>query len=362
MRQQFIYDQVKECKTDYLIRMAKVIDSIRNGSVAEDGVNYKEALSEEEKKEVENYVFAVMLPTIREEGSYYVRKNNLQNVSDSYLNHLYEEVWRNFYKFNNPLYKETEGTCAFRTFVKMYVKEPARTTINKENGTSKAAGYYKRLVKNTQNYICREKGKSLSSITAEDIFEEMHNVSTTQLSLELIKKILERMQVKASIEDIENDSNYSSEMDELYIASENVMQAFETFMKKLRPLQQFIFCQNYGFCSNKYDGISIAQLVCDPDFLKIVKDDNIGKKHLTISNVTIDEPRENGFVIQGGPIILNNVEHIDVNFVSHQRVRCKNLIVDFVKDNELDEYDVMSSLTKLLEEAWDELSSKYGLK
>ena len=362
MKTEFLYDQIQECKTDYLIRMAKVIDSIRNGSVAEDGINYRAALSVEEKKEVENYVFAVMLPTIKEEGSYYVRKNNLQNVSDSYLNHLYEEVWINFHKFNNPLYKKTDGTCAFRTFVKMYVKEPARTTINKENGTSKAAGYYKRLVKNTQNYICREKGKSLSSITAEDIFEEMHNVSTTQLSLELIKKILAGMQVKTSIEDIENDSNYSSEMDELYIASENVMQAFETFMKKLRPLQQFIFCQNYGFCSNKYDGISIAQLVCDPDFLKIVKEDNIGKKHLTISDVQIDEPRVNGFVMQEGPIILNNVEHIDVNFVSHQRVRCKNLIVNFVKENELDEYDVMSSLTKLLDETWDELSSKYGLK
>ena len=93
-----------------------------------------------------------------------------------------------------------------------------------------------------------------------------------------------------------------------------------------------------------------------------MKEDVIGKKHLVTSDVQIDAPRKNGSVIQDGPIVLCNVEHIDVNFITHQRVRCRDLIVEFVKEKGLDEYDVMSSLTQILGETWDELSTQYGLR
>ena len=359
----FYYNPVEECKADYLTRMAKVIDSIRNGvELPEFGFSLRELLSEEEKREVADYVFGIMMPTIKEEGCYYIRKNGMKAMADDYLNQLYLEVWKNFHKYNNPSYKETEGTCSFRTFVKIYTKDPARTVTNNENGVSKRAGYKKNIIKKTQRYITSNYGIDVDDITAEDIFANMKEVSATQLSVNDIAKTMSLMMSRAGMEDIENNCDYATEMEELYIASQNVTDTFHAFVNKLRPMQRFIFCQNFGFCSEKYDDITLAQLACDADFLKLVKEDVIGKKHLVTSDVQIDAPRKNGSVIQGGPIVLCNVEHIDVNFITHQRVRCRDLIVEFVKEKGLDEYDVMSSLTQILGETWDELSTQYGLR
>lgn len=46
----------------------------------------------------------------------------------------------------NPAYKDTDGTCAFRTFVKVYTKDPARKATNSECGQSKYIGYKRNII------------------------------------------------------------------------------------------------------------------------------------------------------------------------------------------------------------------------
>jgi hypothetical protein len=362
MNTAFIFNGNNEDRSEYLARMAKVIDSIHTGRVIpEIGKNYKETLNEDEKNEIQNYVFEVMLPIIKEEGNFYIKKAGLRDVAEIYLNQLYLEVWKNFHKFNNPIYRDMDVNCAFRTFVKVYTKEPARKTLNSENGQSKHFGYKKNIISKTQKYITVNYGLDTEDITPELIHEFLPEVSTTQLSVEDITNTLKLMQARVSMEDCENHSEFSTEMDELFIATENVMNAFKVFMDKLRPLQKFIFCQNYGFCSHKYDDITLEQLVCDPDFIKIVKEDHIGTKHLISSDMEIKEPRVNGFGLRK-PMHLSDVEHIDVNFVTHQRVRCNKLVIEFVNDNKFDEYDVRANLAVLMRSVWDELAAHYGLQ
>ncbi len=101
--------------------------------------------------------------------------------------------------------------------------------------------------------------------------------------------------------------------------------------------------------------------MCDPDFLKLVKEDHIGARHITKGDVYIELPRVNGFEVKDGPWDLKDIEHIDVNFVTHQRVRCIKLIKKFVQENGFDEYDVRANLVGLLRETWDDLSKEYGL-
>jgi len=48
--------------------------------------------------------------------------------------------------------------------------------------------------------------------------------------------------------------------------------------------------------------------------------------------------------------------------VTHQRVRCNKLVVDFVTTNQFDEYDVKANLATLMREVWDELAAHYGLQ
>lgn len=362
MNRAFIFNGNNEDRSEYLTRMAQVIDSIRTGRIIpEIGDSYKNILTEDEQKELNDYVFSVMLPIIKEEGNFYIKKNGLRDIADSYLNNLYLEVWKQFPKFNNPAYKETDGTCAFRTFVKVYTKDPARKATNSEHGQSKYIGYKRNIIRKTQNYITVNLGIDIEDITPELIKEFMPAVSKMQLSVEDIKNTLKMMQTRVDLEDFENNSDFAAEMGELLIATENVMNAFKLFMDKLRPLQKFIFCQNYGFCSGKYDDITLEQLVCDPDFLKIVKDDHIGTKHITRGDMDIKEPRLNGFELPE-PIHLTDVEHIDVNFVTHQRVRCNKLVIDFVTTNQFDEYDVKANLAALMRDVWDELAAHYGLQ
>ena len=83
----------------------------------------------------------------------------------------------------------------------------------------------------------------------------------------------------------------------MIISNEGGKNTFKYFVNALRPMQRFIFCQSFGFCSDKYDDISLNQLVCDPDFLKIVKNDHIGAKHINVSDMFIEKPRVNGFEV-----------------------------------------------------------------
>ncbi len=362
MNTAFIFNGNNEDRNKYLTRMAVVVDSINTGrEIPELCASYKDILNETEQQEVKDYVFEVMAPVIKEEGNFYIKKAGIKEMADDYLNNLYMEVWKNFPKFNNPDYKGTDGTCAFRTFVKVYTKEPGRKTTNTENGHSKYYGYKMSIIRKAQDYIAINLGVDTDDITPELIHEFLPKVSNNQLSVNDITNTLKLMQARVNLEDCDKYSEFATEMDELFIATEGVTEVFKEFMDKLRPLQKFIFCQNYGFCSDKYDDITLEQLVCDPDFIKIVKDDHIGTKHLTRGDMDIKEPRVNGFELKE-PIHLKDVEHIDVNFVTHQRVRCNKLIKECVTENNFDEYDVMADLAALMRDVWDKLAANYGLQ
>ena len=87
MNRAFIFNGNNEDRSEYLTRMAQVIDSIRTGRVIpEVGDSYKNILTEDEQKELNDYVFGVMLPIIKEEGNFYIKKNGLREIADSYLN------------------------------------------------------------------------------------------------------------------------------------------------------------------------------------------------------------------------------------------------------------------------------------
>lgn len=356
-----IFNPNVEGRDVYLTRMSKVVDSIRNG-IEVDEVNYQKLLSKEEMEEFKNYLFEVMLPIIKKEGQYYVKKNKLNRIKDDYMNQLFLEVWNNFHKYNNDAYTSLVDTCAFSTFVKVYTRDPARKVINSEEGRSKYVGYKMNMINKTIRYMTEQLGVNPDEITPEDIQMFMPNVSTLELSLNDIISTINHMNYRVQLEDYMETENPEDNLDEMVISNENGKNTFKVFINALRPMQRFIFCQSFGFCSDKYDDISLNQLVCDPDFLKIVKGDHIGAKHITKGNVFIEKPRVNGFEVKDGPWELANVEHIDVNFVTHQRVRCNKLIVKFVQENELDEYDVKANLAELLREVWAELSDEFGLE
>lgn len=75
----FLFNNQKEDVSRYLTRAARWIDVIRNGAHYEDAeCCLVERMTEEEHKEIINYVFSVMEPTIKEISKYCI---NLWNPS-----------------------------------------------------------------------------------------------------------------------------------------------------------------------------------------------------------------------------------------------------------------------------------------
>lgn len=128
----------------------------------------------------------------------------------------------------------------------------------------------------------------------------------------------------------------------------------------MRPMQQFIFLQYFGYTSQRFENVSITQLIADPYFVRIVKADEVGRNHIKQKDsYTVKRAKKN--LEKAGSWQLENVECVDVRFVSNERYRAKEHLLKLVQEREYSEEEVKANLFGLLEVLEEQIDEMFGL-
>ena len=121
----FAFDEKVENVTEYLTRMAGVMDSIQN-DVEYEGINYKRMLAHDEQVAIRMYVIDFIIKDVINTAEGIAAERHLGALTDDFVTETVIEVLTNFHKFNNPRFKkvgdnEENKLNKLSVFVKIYM-------------------------------------------------------------------------------------------------------------------------------------------------------------------------------------------------------------------------------------------------
>ena len=127
---------------------------------------------------------------------------------------------------------------------------------------------------------------------------------------------------------------------------------FREFLNGMRPMQQFIFLQSFGYVSHRFENVPITQLIADPYFVRLVKADEVGRNHVE---------KKDRYTVKRAKKNLEDVECVDVRFVSNERHRAKEHLLQLVQEKEYSEDEIRANLFSLLEELEEQFEDMLGI-
>lgn len=216
------------------------------------------------------------------------------------------------------------------------------------------------MVNKAKNYIRGKAGKSDENISEEEIAENIQYISSSRtMTVDKVKSTIIEMQGREYLDAYKEYAKAHHE-DEIFIKESYITRDFKAFLSEMRPMQQFIFLQYFGYTSQRFENVSITQLIADPYFVRIVKADEVGRNHIKQKDsYTVKRAKKN--LEKAGSWQLENVECVDVRFVSNERYRAKEHLLKLVQEREYSEEEVKANLFGLLEVLEEQIEEMFGL-
>lgn len=355
IRTEFLFDEKKENVNAFLTRAARIFGLLEHREEYEEETSEVDNWSKADIERYKDYVWRIMQPTVDEIGRYFGNRLYRYQGIEDFIANLYMNIWKNFYRYNNPKYKSSKTTeYSFHTFVSNYVAGTLRVTYTYDHGYSKRLHDYMLLVRKTKMYIAAEKNINMDDITAEEVFEVMPKVTEMPLSLNTIKKVMAAVQPKFSISNGDVDIAENGPYDEIDYGDDSLIALMEEFLNSMRPMQQFIFLQNYGFCSLKYEKMSIKEMGYDDYFVSLCREDKVGKNHICHGNLLINKPRIKAEE-RCEKVEIKDVDYVSEKYIRNERDRSRKKLITLVKERKIEMKDFNEKLAVYLDMVWDRL-------
>lgn len=335
MNKIFLYDANEERVDKYLTKAARWIDVINNNAIysSADCVEVA-AMKKEERQELINYVYGIMHPIIDKQADIYAYKNNMLDIECEFKNIFAMEVYENFHKYNNPRYNRGMYFFSFVTFIMVYIDDAARTAKRELFGLSKRIDDRRRLVEKAREKAMKRYHKGFEEVTAKDISMCMRYVTKKPLDEFEILEIMEVTRNAVSVEDCGNFSELGYEM--MTFLDPVVEVAIKEFLSELRPFQQFVFLQNYEYCSDKYANMSRKELSEDEIFVKMCEQDLLGSCKI------ID-------------FVEYKKKRVDEKFIDNQRLCVRKQFASVIIDLGCEPDDICGKIESIMLECWNNL-------
>ena len=330
----FLFDEKREDVNQYLTRAARWYDFIRNGEII-DGVEdvLIERMNREERQELTNYVHSVMEKTINSVADYYIVLWDMFDIMDDFKNQLELEIFMNFHKYNKTKKGKWTEPCTFIAFVHAYVKNPARTVRRFQKGLPKRLDDKRHVVNKATAYAMQTLSKDNYSLTVDEVFECIPEVSKTSLSKGAVLKAMERCACRTKYDE---DCEYEVSVDGISIFDPAYAKVLNDFMSSLRPMQRFIFLQNYEYCSEKYVHLTTKELGSVNEFIELCRCDKHGKQHIYCDA---------------------HMEYVDEKFIRNQRDSIRNRLRRTILETNMEASDLEGKLEELMMREWEKLES-----
>ena len=231
MLEYFTFDETVENVTEYLTRMAGVLDSIQN-DVEYEGINYNFMLTREEQNAIRVYVSDFIIKDVINTAEGIAAEKHLGALTNDFVTETVVEVLTNFYKFNNPRFKKAEENQEktlnkLSVFVKIYSRPALRKVFESQQHYGTRDNRKIRNIDRTINYILTETSFTSADITAELIEEYMPEVTSQPINADEINRMFLVKQSLFSLDAYDKGEELVDERDYFIIADP----AIEKFLK-----------------------------------------------------------------------------------------------------------------------------------
>lgn len=356
VRTEYLFNSAVENVNSYLSRAALAVDSIDNGTKI-GGKSLRDVWSIGEIEEFKSYVWRIMQPIIDTTIRYVIRTSHMSELADDFTSEFYTLIWKNFYKYNNQESRNT--SYVFSTFINCYIPEARKEAFRLANGYSKRMHDKIRKIEKTKKYIVDSFGVKYDDIKPEDIFMFMSEVSDVPLSLRDIKETIRVTQPKYSIDTMETGEEQMMEVS-YSVADPAFTDCIIEFVRSMRPIQQFIFLQNYGFCDVRFSEITIKQMSVNEIFVELCREDKFARKNIKHGDLKIERPR----TVEGEKqqmLEITDVDYVSEKFIRNERDRARKNLINMVMNQGYEPEDFEGNISIVLDELWNELVRELGI-
>ena len=325
MRAEFLKKE-SEKKDEYFTKAATWMDSMRNGTVLEDGRCLQDELSQVEQRELAENIMENLMPEIKMVAKFKKKRTGLDEYKAEELEAiLVMKVFENFHKFNNVNHLNDKGKrYTISTFIENKAKEAMRDMIIQERNLPVNVIRNLRLINDVVLAVAEEQELDFDEVTAEMVYEKLDGKS---ISYKMVIALMEVYHGTISIDEMDNPdenlqkniSNYEKENHtELDKDTKKMLdQVFGDFSK----LELYILMKEFGFLGDKARKMTAKELSYQDYFVGLAKEDKDGKKNIEFGNVKIERPGRNKNLNE--EVFVESVYYVKEKFYSNKVAKIK---------------------------------------
>ena len=210
-------------------------------------------------------------------ASFIGRGGNMEDYFERAKSAIWEEVFNNLHKFNNPEYLKGMPPYRFKYFVRAYEKHAINEIISEDRGLKSYVIKRMNHISMSRARIMQNKAVSEEMITAEEIYEELRLRGIEGFSVAIIRDILPHMYLHENLDGVSEESVKHTEKGFLQVENESFEIVLDEVFGQLRPLQQLVILKKVSMrkCHGVYE-----ILAKDPVINELCrKDEHYGEKY-----------------------------------------------------------------------------------
>ena len=349
-------------RDEYLEKAAKWFESMYLGVEIENNINLKEILSEYEKSELREYVFSIMYPVIEKVG---LKVSGQYDIKEPYgvVDNIAMAVLKDFHKYNNERYMDGNYKYPFYVFVMARSRGAIRDEHMMELSLSRRTYDKLRKIERARRYASKKYDMDEYEVNSKTISVWYKALFGEEIVCQEVDQILNFVFPKKDIELIQGDlPKEDDEIEKLIVEDMEVRDVLHKAYAQMRPVEQFIILQQFGFCSDRYKDLSVRQLCCDSDFVRLASMDKVAMLNVEYGTIEVSRPRINGFETRGHKLISPATFYVKEKYINNCRKKCRDIIAAEFKEANIDCDRCLSNVTKVSLELWERLKSDFQIR
>ncbi len=351
MEKEYVFNAKDEKLQEYLTRMARVLDDLREREESP-------VVSEEEKsriamivRDIKNYIAEILQADVEKKAKKAAFKNKLMDEQGVVFSYLMMDLLDHLYKYNNPRYTSVPELRSFDAFAGPYVRAAVDNTLGEKRGVNKHLRKRIHHIDKTIQYICLEFSKDPNSVGVDEIFDNQHKVGDKMF---LSKKVIQDTLIKFVEDPIHFDSIEDFELeyrdDYRTVENEEALECVIQFLKGLTDTKKFLFIGRALIGEGRP---SYKELSINSKFLDMCRMDELYSSHILRGDLEIQRSKADS--CNNG--LRKGIEYIDPDFLETQFRTMKKQFKRLENPaKELELLDLLAALNEVMADIWDELN------
>lgn len=266
--------------SSYLTRVARIYASVADNGLVKDGNIFQIDCSEFELQEFKNYIFEIIIPTVRKVVECESKRLTLsKSIQEILFSRVCEMMVKDFGKFNSA-YEVTGEMYSFECFIKSRIKGCIRASIAEEQGLTVNRSRQLYTITKIRSAIAFDNQMEEENVSVEMIYQRLEQEAKEQkkrpISKKLLIELLNLLKGVDHISELEEQGIQIADKDKKQIIciDKETEQILEENFSKMSGLDYYILLKEYGFLGEEIRKQEMDQFIKSEDFLRLMDEDN----------------------------------------------------------------------------------------